>query len=103
MRVVAPTKKAASVASRETGAAASSLHALLFDHGWRWRTDEAGQQVWTRLAAGDVDRATGSIYKGPRLHPLRPGDRVVVDEAGMVDLECANALDRQSTRLNSSH
>ncbi|MFD1491185.1 MULTISPECIES: AAA family ATPase [Microbacterium] len=92
MLVVAPTKKAASVASRETGAAASSLHALLFDHGWRWRTDEAGRQVWTRLAAGDADPETGSIYNGPRLHPMRPGDRVVLDEAGMADLECANAL-----------
>ncbi|WP_261799201.1 AAA family ATPase [Microbacterium wangchenii] len=92
MMVVAPTKKAASVASRETGAAASSLHALLFDHGWRWRNDDAGRQVWTRLAVGDVDRETGSIYRGSRLHPLRLGDRVVVDEAGMVDLECANAL-----------
>jgi hypothetical protein len=92
MLVVAPTKKAASVASRETGAAASSLHALLFDHGWRWRTDDAERQVWTRLAAGDVDRESGSIYTGPRLHPMQSGDRVVVDEAGMVDLECANAL-----------
>jgi hypothetical protein len=92
MLVVAPTKKAASVASRETGAAASSLHALLFDHGWRWRIDDAGRQEWTRLTVGDVDRETGGIYRGPRLHPLRLGDRIVVDEAGMVDLECANAL-----------
>jgi exodeoxyribonuclease V alpha subunit len=49
MLVVAPTRKAASVASREVGAAASSIHALLSDHGYRWGTDEAGAKVWTRL------------------------------------------------------
>ncbi len=42
MLVVAPTRKAASVASREVGAAASSIHALLSDHGYRWGTDKAG-------------------------------------------------------------
>ena len=42
MLVVAPTRKAASVASREVGAGASSLHALLADHGYRWTTDAAG-------------------------------------------------------------
>lgn len=59
MLVVAPTRKAASVASREVGAAASSIHALLSDHG---------QYV------------------------LRARDRIVVDEAGMVDLQTANVL-----------
>ena len=55
MLVVAPTRKAASVASREVGAAASSLHALLADHGYRWNTDAAGAQVWTRLSFGEAD------------------------------------------------
>jgi exodeoxyribonuclease V alpha subunit len=92
MLVVAPTRKAASVAAREIGAAASSLHALLADHGYRWARDTAGATQWTRLAVGDVDTATGLIYEGPTRYALRAGDRMVVDEAGMVDLQTANAL-----------
>lgn len=91
MIVVAPTKKAATVAEREIGATASSLHALLHDHGYRWRNDETGVQVWSQLAPGDVDDA-GWIYSGPRQFPLQDGDRVIVDEAGMVDLQSASAL-----------
>ncbi|MDL9978606.1 MobF family relaxase [Microbacterium candidum] len=90
--VVAPTKKAASVAGREIGATASSLHALLADHGWRWGRDEAGAEVWTRLAVGELDPVTGYAFSGPRRFELRSADRVVVDEAGMVDLHTANAL-----------
>lgn len=89
--VVAPTKKAATVAEREVGARASSLHALLADHGWRWGTDAAGVEQWARLAPSDTD-ANGFTYRGPRAHPLRAGDRIVVDEAGMVDLHTARAL-----------
>jgi len=92
MLIVAPTLKGASVASRETGAAASSLHALLYGHGYRWFTDAAGAQVWHRLALHEVDRTTGAAYDGPQRYPLRGGDRIVVDEAGMVDLQTANAL-----------
>ena len=92
MVIVAPTKKGASVAGRETGAAASSLHALLADHGWRWGHDAAGDEVWTRLAIGEADPATGVVYEGPRRFALGAGDRIVVDEAGMVDLHTANAL-----------
>ncbi|MDT0143217.1 AAA family ATPase [Microbacterium sp. PRC9] len=92
MVVVAPTKKAASVAGRELGTTASSLHALLADYGYRWNRDDAGAEVWTRLAAGDVDPTTGRAYEGPRRFPLVAGDRVVVDEAGMIDLHTANAL-----------
>jgi hypothetical protein len=92
MVVVAPTKKAASVAGREIGTAASSLHALLGDHGFRWGRDDAGAEVWIRLHPGDTDPATGIVYDGPGRFLLRPGDRVVVDEAGMVDLHTANAL-----------
>ncbi len=92
MLVVAPTRKAASVASREVGSAASSLHALLADHGFRWDTDRAGAQVWTRLSRGDADPTTGMIYEGPAKFVLRRGDRIVVDEAGMVDLQTAAAL-----------
>lgn len=90
--VVAPTRKAASVASREVGAAASSIHALLSDHGYRWGTDKAGANVWTRLRVGDVDPGTGAVYGGPTQYVLRSRDRIVVDEAGMVDLQTANVL-----------
>ncbi|GAB3602508.1 AAA family ATPase [Microbacterium aureliae] len=92
MLVVTPTRKAASVASREVGAAASSIHALLSDHGYRWGTDEAGAKVWTRLRVGDVDPSTGAVYGGPTRYVLRSRDRIVVDEAGMVDLQTANVL-----------
>lgn len=92
MLVVAPTRKAASVASREVGAAASSIHALLLDHGYRWGTDKAGANVWTRLRVGEVDPSTGAAYGGPTQYVLRPRDRIVVDEAGMVDLQSANVL-----------
>jgi len=92
MVVVAPTKKAASVAGREIGTTASSLHALLGDHGFRWGRDDAGADTWTRLMPGDLDRSTGIMYAGPRRFLLREGDRIVVDEAGMVDLHTANAL-----------
>lgn len=92
MLVVAPTRKAASVASREVGAEASSLHALLADHGYRWDTDAAGAQVWTRQSFGEVDADSGVVYKGPSRFALRRGDRIVVDEAGIVDLQTAEAL-----------
>lgn len=92
MLVVAPTKKAASVAGREIGAAASSLHALLSDHGWRWARDAAGAEQWFRLQPGQPDPATGRLYPGPRRFPVAAGDRIVVDEAGMVDLRTAHAL-----------
>lgn len=92
MVVVAPTKKAASVAGREIGTSASSLHALLGDHGFRWGRDLAGAEIWTRLTIGEIDSATGVAYAGPSRYRLVPGDRVVVDEAGMVDLHAANAL-----------
>jgi hypothetical protein len=90
--VVAPTKKAASVAGREIGATAVSLHALLVDYGWRWGRDEAGAEVWRRLHVGEIDERSGRIYTGPRSFALGAGDRVVVDEAGMVDLHTADAL-----------
>lgn len=92
MLIVAPTRKAASVASREVGAAATSLHALLADHGYRWATDAAGAQVWSRLSRGDADPTTGVVYDGPAKFVLRRGGRIVVDEAGMVDLQTAAAL-----------
>jgi exodeoxyribonuclease V alpha subunit len=90
--LVAPTKKAAVVAEREVGVTASSLHALLADYGWRWEADPAGGQRCSRLGIGKIDEATGQRYFGPQRFALRPGDRVIVDEAGMVDLQSADAL-----------
>lgn len=92
MMVVAPTKKAASVAGREIGTAASSLHALLFDHGYRFAHDRAGGSTWTKVMPGTLDPTTGRVYEGPLRYPIRVGDRIVVDEAGMVDLHLAAAL-----------
>lgn len=91
MIIVAPTKKASAVAGRETGSASSSLHQLLHDYGWRWNSNRAGATVWSCLQIGDPDPTTGHPYEGPRIR-IRPGDRVVVDEAGMLDMEAANAL-----------
>nr|WP_246298284.1 AAA family ATPase [Leifsonia soli] len=91
MIIVAPTKKASTVAGRETSSAASSLHQLLHDQGWRWNTGSAGNTEWTRLLLGEIDPTTGQQYRGPRLR-IRPGDRIVVDEAGMLELQAANAL-----------
>lgn len=90
--VVAPTKKAASVAGREVGAPASSVHALLADHGWRWGRDAAGAEMWSRLSVGDIDPSTGIPFIGAQRYPLAPHDRIVIDEAGMLDLHTANAL-----------
>lgn len=91
MVVVAPTKKAATVAEREIGATASSLHALLHDYGYRWRRDDTGAQCWSRLTTGMTDE-TGREYRGPTQFALQSGDRIIVDEAGMVDLHSASAL-----------
>ncbi|KQR51315.1 hypothetical protein ASF88_19320 [Leifsonia sp. Leaf336] len=91
MIIVAPTKKASTVAGRETNSSASSLHQLLHDYGWRWTTSTSGSTEWTRLLPGAIDPTTGAEYRGPRI-AIRPGDRIVVDEAGMLDLEAANAL-----------
>jgi len=91
MIMVAPTKKASAVAGRETESTASSLHQLLHDYGWRWTKSNTGATEWSCLRQGDVDRSTGLHYEGPRI-AIRPGDRIVVDEAGMLDMEAANAL-----------
>ncbi|NMM30984.1 MAG: AAA family ATPase, partial [Cellulomonas sp.] len=88
-RIVTPTKKAADVAARELGVRADSVAKLVHDHGWRWNPDG----VWTRLAVGAVDPDNGTTYTGPPAAArLRRGERVVVDEAGMLDQDTALAL-----------
>lgn len=101
MIVVAPTRKAATVAGREIGTAASSLHALLVDHGFRFADDHTGRTVWTRLYPGDRDPTTNVVYRGPRRYPIHAGARIVVDEAGMVDLQTANALAQLATETGA--
>ncbi|PPG30780.1 hypothetical protein C5E10_11630 [Pseudoclavibacter sp. RFBG4] len=94
--IVAPTKKASSVAARETGADATSLHALLFQYGFRWSPDkDTGRPVWQRLAIGQKDPVSkdGHVYRGPKDKAVVDRKtRIVVDEAGMVDLHTMHAL-----------
>ncbi|WP_447588421.1 MobF family relaxase [Microbacterium lacticum] len=88
-RVVTPTKKAADVAAQELGVPTDSVAKLVHEHGWRWNRDG----VWTRLAVGDSDPETGASYTGPSAAAqLVRGERIVVDEAGMLDQDTALAL-----------
>ncbi|MBK5249746.1 MAG: AAA family ATPase, partial [Actinomycetales bacterium] len=88
-RVVTPTKKAADIARQELGVPTDSVAKLVHEHGWRWNRDG----VWTRLAVGDADPETGSTYTGPSAEArLARGERIVVDEAGMLDQDTALAL-----------
>ncbi|WP_448070454.1 MobF family relaxase [Georgenia yuyongxinii] len=88
-RVVAPTKKAAEVATQELGVPAESVAALVYAHGFRWNADG----VWMRLAKGDRDPDTGRTYRGPpRAAHLGREERVIVDKAGMLDQDTALAL-----------
>ncbi|QQT71112.1 AAA family ATPase [Brevibacterium casei] len=88
-RVVAPTLRAAQVAHEELSVPATSVAALVHAHGWRWNSDG----VWTRLTPGDVDPDTGRTFTGsPRDALLSRGERVIVDEAGMLDQDTAHAL-----------
>jgi exodeoxyribonuclease V alpha subunit len=87
--VVTPTLKAAKVVQAEVRTGAGSAAWLVFQHGWRW-TDEGD---WTRLTVGRTDPVSGGAYGGPDdAAALRPGDLLVVDEAGMLDQDTARAL-----------
>ncbi|WP_448233405.1 MobF family relaxase [Microbacterium lacticum] len=89
VRVVAPTKKAADVAHQALGVSADSVAVLVHAHGYRWNRDG----VWTRLVPGDFDPESGRTYTGPlEAARLRRGERIVVDEAGMLDQDSALAL-----------
>jgi len=76
--VVTPTLKAAEVAAAETGADGHSAAWLIHQHGWRW--DDDGH--WARRP----DTTPGPTAR------LRPGDLLLVDEAGMLDQDTARAL-----------
>lgn len=77
-RIVTPTKKAAYVAAHELGVPAESVAKLLHAHGWHWNADG----VWSRVDPGEP----------PAWAKLTRGERIVVDEAGMLDQDCAIAL-----------
>lgn len=76
--VVTPTLKAADVAARETEAEGHSAAWLVHQHGWRWDDDGRCSR---QLNPTPTDSAA-----------LRPGDLLVVDEAGMLDQDTARAL-----------
>ena len=76
--VVTPTMKAADVAARETGAEGHSAAWLIHQHGWRW--DDDGH--WSRQP--NPTPCASAV--------VRPGDLLVVDEAGMLDQDTARAL-----------
>lgn len=88
VRVLAPTKRAAEVAREELGVPATSVAALVHAYGYRWNDDGA----WTRLSPGEADPKSGVTYVGAPPDALRHGDRIVVDEAGMLDQDAALAL-----------
>jgi exodeoxyribonuclease V alpha subunit len=89
LRVVTPTLKAARAAAEQVGTGASSAAWLAYQHGFRWDENSA----WTRLEPGSVDPGTGRTFTGPRDSAiLRPGDVLLVDEAGMLDQDTARAL-----------
>jgi thymidine kinase len=89
VRVATPTKKAADVAHQELGVSTDSVAKLVHEHGWRWNRE----CVWNRLAIGDTDPDTGATYPGPAAGArLVRGERIVVDEAGMLDQDTAVAI-----------
>ncbi|GAB3652926.1 hypothetical protein GCM10027596_02660 [Nocardioides korecus] len=75
--VVTPTLRAAGVVEEQVGVDASSAAWLIHQHGFRW--DDDGR--WSRVPAQPTAQAR-----------LRPGDLLVVDEAGMLDQDTALAL-----------
>lgn len=77
------------VAAQELGIPTDSVAALVYAHRFRWNRDG----VWTRLRPGDTDPETGSTYRGPATETrLAKGERIVVDETGMLDQDSALAL-----------
>jgi len=89
MRVVAPSKKAAMVAAEEINVPGNTAASLAYAHGFRW--DAHG--VWSRLEVGDTDPYNRRRYNGPSTAAmLTAQDVLVVDEAGMMAQETAQAL-----------
>lgn len=81
--IVAPSAKAAEVAQAETGAQTNTAHGLLKAFGYDFSTDEHGVTTWSEPAEN---------HHVPRAWALRPGDQLVVDEAGMLSQDVAVRL-----------
>lgn len=81
--IVAPSAKAAEVAQAETGAQTNTAHGLLKAFGYDFSTDEHGVTTWS-----EPDES----HYVPRSWALRPGDQLVVDEAGMLSQDVAVRL-----------
>lgn len=90
--VLAPTKKAASVAGREAQTGAASVHRFLLDHGWTSVTDRAGRTRWIQTPSGSTIPGHDKPYTGPSSWPLQAGDRIIIDEAGMLDADTARIV-----------
>ncbi|SDE33003.1 MobF family relaxase [Nocardioides lianchengensis] len=84
--VVTPTLKASQVAARELKTPAFSAAWLVHQYGFRW--DEDGR--WTRDTHSDG--LTTSTVTPTTQAVLSPGDVLLVDEAGMLDQDTAQAL-----------
>nr|WP_253942386.1 MobF family relaxase [Nocardioides sp. zg-1230] len=81
LEVVTPTRKAADVAARETGASGQSASWLIHQHGWRWDDDGHRTRQPSQQRSEPCPQAR-----------LRRGDLLLVDEAGMVTQDDALAL-----------
>lgn len=81
--VLAPSATAAHVAGHQTGTAAATLHGFLYAHGYQWTPTEPLH----RLAPDQrpVPAPDSRFW-------LRPGDVVLVDEAGMADQDTMRAV-----------
>ncbi len=78
--VVTPTLKAAEAAAQQVGTDAYSAAWLIHQHGWSW--DDDGHWTHTEKSRFVIDPPA----------VLRPGDVLLVDEAGMLDQSTARAL-----------
>ena len=76
------------VAGEETGAEAYTAQALAFAHGFRWDTTASGH----RLGVGEIDPDMGGCTGGRRTGRKSMFDLLVVDEAGMLPQDVAQAL-----------
>jgi exodeoxyribonuclease V alpha subunit len=89
--VLAPTRKAAQVATEELGVPATSVAKLLYDYGWRW--DDLGRYSRPVVLPGQPIPPQGRAYEGAAGGPhLSAGSVVVVDEAGLLSVDQAVAL-----------
>ena len=89
-RVVAPTLRAAQVAHEELGVPATSRCRSRATRMGGGGTMTAYGDASRR---GDLDPDNGRTFTGPpRDAVLRRGERVIVDEAGMLDQDTAHAL-----------